>query len=393
MKRDDGKTAVFDARWIKREPSGIGVYAEALATRLPRLLPDWKFVFLLRSDASDALESRLAAAAAPGGGGIVRCRKGPLSPSGAIALARFLRRSRAAVYHTPNFMIPTFGLFGWSGRIFATIHDLIPLVVPDYAPHSRTSRMKGAYKRCLRSTALAADTLFTVSETSRRDIVRELSLPEKAAKRVVAVHNGVAAGFFAAGLAPGKKARAGGDERVLLYVGRRDPYKNVPLLVEAFAALRARAPWPVRLVLAGSPDPRYREPEELARALGVADAVSSTGPLGGDDLVALYRSADLLVHPSRYEGFGLQIAEAFASGLPVVCSDGGSIPEIAGDAARIVPLPADAATWARAILDTLEDEAALAALRKAGLARAPLFSWDRAAAAIAQEYLSPAQDR
>ena len=126
--------------------------------------------------------------------------------------------------------------------------------------------------------------------------------------------------------------------------------------------------------------------EERARALGVADAVEFAGSLAFPELVGRYRSADLLVHPSRYEGFGLQIAEAMAAGLPVLCSDGGAAPETAGEAARVVPLAGGAPAFADAILALLPDPAELSRLREAGLRRASLFSWDRAAREIAASY-------
>ncbi|MBQ9726918.1 MAG: glycosyltransferase family 4 protein [Kiritimatiellae bacterium] len=376
--------AVFDTRWIPEHPSGVGVYALELARRLPALLPRWRFVFLA---ADGAARGRLAAAL-PEGADIRVAGCGPLSPRSQLRLPRLLRALGADLYHAPNFMVP-YRAFrrGGGGRVrcVATIHDAIPLVVPDYAPRSRTSRMKALYRWCLRETALRADALFTVSETSRRDVLRALALPPEAAARVRAVHNGVDPAFRADGRAP---VRAADDpaERVLLYVGRRDPYKNVSMLVEAFAAARAAAPFPVRLVVAGPRDPRYPEAENAARALGVADAVDFTGSLGFAELAALYRRADLLVHPSRYEGFGLQIAEAFASGLPVLCTDGGAAPETAGDAARVVPLAGGAAAFADAILALLRDPARLARLREAGLRRAPLFTWERTAAAVAAAY-------
>lgn len=77
---------------------------------------------------------------------------------------------------------------------------------------------------------------------------------------------------------------------------------------------------PLRLCIAGSPDPRYPEAARPAAELGLSDAVTWTGYLSDEALTALYRRADILVHPSRYEGFGLQVAEAMASGTPVACS-------------------------------------------------------------------------
>ena len=377
------KQAVFDARWVLPAPSGIGVCARELALRLPALLPDWRFVFLVRPDVDPS-------AFVPPGAEALAVPFGPLSPKNQLLLPGVLRRLGADLYHAPNFMLP-FRAFRRGGgarvRCLATIHDVIPLVVPDYAPASRTTRLRPLFRFCLREAARRADVLFTVSETSRRDIVSALRLGPADAARVRVVPNGVDAAFSSAAGDPAP-VRAADDPapRTLVYVGRSDPYKNVPLLVEAFAAARTRAPWPLRLVVAGARDPRYPEAGNLARALGVADAVEFAGSLSFAELVARYRSADLLVHPSRYEGFGLQIAEAMACGLPVLCSDGGAAPETAGDAARIVPLAGGAPAFADAILSLLSDPAELARLREAGFRRAPLFSWDRAAREISAFY-------
>ena len=383
------KQAVFDARWILPTPSGIGVYARELALRLPALLPDWRFAFLARPDADAA---SFVSPDAAGRVAVERLPFGPLSPKNQLLLPGVLRRLGADLFHAPNFMIP-FRAFRRGGgarvRCLATIHDVIPLVVPDYAPASRTARLRPLFRWCLREAARRADVLLTVSETSRRDIASALNIGPADAARVRAVPNGVDPAFSAAaeGRPPPREPRDPAP-RTLLYVGRSDPYKNVPLLVEAFAAARALAPWPLRLVVAGARDPRYPEAEDRARALGVADAVEFAGSLPFAELVGRYRSADLLVHPSRYEGFGLQIAEAMAAGLPVLCSDGGAAPEVAGDAARVVPLAGGAPAFAEAILALLSDSAELSRLREAGLRRAALSSWDRAARAIAAAYAS-----
>ena len=381
------KQAVFDARWILPTPSGIGVYARELALRLPALLPDRRFVLLARPDVDPA---SFVPPDAAGRVAVERLPFGPLSPKNQLLLPGLLRRLGADLYHTPNFMLP-FRAFRRGGgarmRCLATIHDVIPLVVPDYAPASRTARLRPLFRRCLREAARRADVLFTVSETSRRDLVAALRLGPADAARVRAVPNGVDPAFAAAaeGRAPVRRAEDPGA-RTLLYVGRSDPYKNVPMLVEAFAAARAAAPFPMKLVVAGPRDGRYPEAEDRARALGVADAVAFAGALPFPELVSCYREADLLVHPSRYEGFGLQIAEAFASGLPVICSDGGAAPEVAGVAARVVPLAGGAPAFAEAILSLLSDSAELARLREAGLRRAASFTWERAAREIAAAY-------
>lgn len=383
------KTAVFDSRWILEKPSGIGVYALEMARRLPALLAGtWRFVFLVGDEAARKRLVEALPAASLAAGNVLPVGYGPGSLKNQLRLPGLLRRLGADLYHAPSFMVPWRAFRkggGGSLRCISTIHDVIPLVVPGYAPRAKASRLKGVYRFCLRQTALRSDVLVTGSETSRRDIVRALRLPEGAAARIRVVADGADPAFSAHGRAP---VRAADDpsERTLLYVGRRDPYKNLPMLVEAFAAAHAAAPFPMKLVVVGHRDPRYPEAELRAKELGVAAAVDFAGPVPFRELVALYRRADLLVHPSRYEGFGLQIAEAFASGLPVLCTDGGSIPEVAGDAARIVPLSAGAAGFSAQMLALLLNPLALARLRAAGLNRAALFTWDRCAEGVAKAY-------
>lgn len=390
MRANNTRTAVFDARWVLPAPSGIGVYARELALRLPGLLAadGWRFAFLVRPDAPRSFVDSLRALGPECT--VVEVTAPPLSPKGMLFLPRLLRNLGADLFHAPNFVVPIASLRRGGGaklRCVATIHDAIPLVVPDYAPASRTARMKPLFRMLLKAAATRADAVFSVSATSMLDIANALGLGMRDRARMRAVWNGVDPEFSEIGRnRPPPRSPDGRSPATLLYVGRMDPYKNVPMLVEAFAAARAESPLPLKLVIAGSTDERYPEAERLAKSLGVSDCIEFTGGVPFSRLLELYRTADLLVHPSRYEGFGLQIAEAFASGLPALCSDGGALPEIAGDAAAVEPLAGGATAWGRRIARLINDPEALARMQKAGLERAAEFSWDRAAAAIAEAY-------
>ncbi len=382
--------AVFDARWIKPTPSGIGVCARELILRLPFLRPDYRFIVLCQDEKiRDTLAKSFSAA-----GDRVRFEVlsyGPFSPWSQLRLPLLFRRWGATLFHAPNFQIPFLAFpVGRPGRIrcLATIHDVIPLVVPGYAPSSRTAKMREVYRMCLRQAARRADALLTVSQCSRRDLTRELALAESDQKRIHVVYNGVDDAFHADGRA---RIRELSDRspRTLLYVGRMDPYKNIPALVQALARVCGTFPFPVRLVIAGPSDERYPEAEQLARKLGIADQVEFTGAIPFRQLVELYRTADLLVHPSCYEGFGLQLVEAMRSGLPILCTDGGSAAEIASDAARVVPLQSDTDFVDRLgdnIADLLLHPEALQDLQRAGLSRGSAFTWDEAARKIASLY-------
>lgn len=368
---------VLDTRWITDTPSGIGVYSREMLARIPRLAPDFRFHALFRAEAHrDAV-----LAADPGLASlpnldfsILPC--GPLSPKSQLALPPLLRRLGARLFHSPNFFVP-YTPFLRRCAFVSNIHDIIPIVVPDYAPSSRTNRFKAVYRHCLRATIRRSAATLTGSEATRQDLVRELRLPPALADRIRVVYDGAGEALSAEGRAP-IKAPDDPAPRTLLYVGRMDPYKNVTLLVEALREIRTLCPFPVRLRVVGPKDPRYPEAELRAAELGLSDAVEFTGFVSSAELAEAYRTADLLTHPSRYEGFGLQLVEAMRAGLPVLCTDGGSQPEVAGDAAVVVPRD-DAHAFAEAAAALLRDPARLRALQTRGFARAPLFSWDRAA--------------
>jgi len=378
---------VIDARWIIEEPSGIGVYTQELLRRLPVLRPDWHFRILFRS--------RGLASVTIASCGLERYTNiiptvlpyGVFAPRAQWQVPSLLRRWESDLFHSPNYMIPYLAFKRHGGgkiRCVATIHDVIPLIMPDHAPKSRKSRMKGLFAFALRETLRRSDAILTVSETSKRDLLAALRQSPDTATKVHAIYNGAAPYFRAEGRRP--LAQAAPDEpRTLLYVGRLDPYKNVVRLIEAFALAAAELPFPLRLKIVGPPDPRYPEAMQRAQELGVAGAVNFTGYVTSEELAEAYRTADLLTHPSRYEGFGLQLVEAMRCGLPIICTDGGAQPEVAGDAALVVPQD-DARAMADAIVKLLQDPARLAELQRQGLDRATLFDWDKTAAAVAAVY-------
>jgi glycosyltransferase involved in cell wall biosynthesis len=167
--------------------------------------------------------------------------------------------------------------------------------------------------------------------------------------------------------------------KVVLYVGRLDPYKNVPALVDAFAMLLREEDKPLHLLIVGPEDMRYPEARLHAQYRGIQEHVTFIHGASDAELLSAYRNASVLVNPSRYEGFGLPMVEAMKCGIPVICADGGSQPELAGGAAEVVPVGDEQALVA-AMKRVLFDDAHAADLSAHGLARAADFSWDTAAA-------------
>ncbi len=384
----------LDARWIFGEISGIGAYTRELIRHLALLDHDNHYVIFFNSA---ALKDRLLEET-----GLERSDNfsacvlpfGLFSIANQLQLPRILMEQRLDVYHSPNYLIPLRAFpRNRPGRVrcVTNLHDLIPLIFPEYTPRSRKRRIFPLYRWLMLQVGMRSDIILTGSSSARNDIIRHLRIPPERMPAVLAIPDGVAARFKPA--APGARARSGtpADElgpggqrgaKVILWVGRPDPYKNLAGLIAAFARLKHEAHFPAILRLAGSRDARYPEAGRLAAQLGVERDVVQTGYLTDDQLVREYQGADVFVLPSFYEGFGLPVLEAMACGTPVVCSRQGSLPEVAGDAALQVR-PQDVPGLAEAIRRVLSEPALAADLAARGLRQAARFTW----AATAQETL------
>lgn len=297
-------------------------------------------------------------------------------------VAPFVRRRDLDLFHFPSHMdAPLF----MPGRTVVTVHDLILELMGDRYARGRPLRYRAA--RALdRGIIARARAIVTDSEHSKRDIVSRLGL---APGRIHVAPLGVAARFRPASddQVARLRERLGLPPRFALYLGGCDARKNLVGLLEAYAqldsALRAATP----LVLAG---PLSNEPEfpgllERAHALGVRGSLQATGYVEDADLPALLSAASVFVFPSLYEGFGLPPLEAMACGTPVVSTDGGSLKEVLGDSACMVPA-GDVEAFARALRGVLEDPALQERLRLSGRARAAEFTWEVTARRTSDAY-------
>ncbi len=362
----------IDARWIFSELSGIGVYTRELIRSLAeRDSLNSYCLFFNDEDLAARTMSETGAAAAPNFKSIM-LNFGLFSPANQLRLPTILRKQQLDVFHSTNYMIPLAAFpSGRPGRIrcITTIHDLIPLLFPEYAPRSKKRRLFPIYRLLMREIARRSDVIITDSQCSRKDVIAHLHIPADRADKVFAIPVGVSPAF-----SPGKREASDSASRTVLWVGRTDPYKNLAGLVQAFAAVRKTASFPIRLRIAGSRDPRYPEASQLAESLGIMPDIDWLGYVSDGQLVEEYRKADVFVLPSRYEGFGLPVVEAMACGTPVICGNGGSLPEAAGDAAIQVH-PDDIEGMAEAIRSVLADPAVAARMVGRGLQRSAIYTW------------------
>jgi glycosyltransferase involved in cell wall biosynthesis len=266
-----------------------------------------------------------------------------------LVLPRRARRERFDVLHCPTFRAP---LAPPACPLVVTVHDLAVLRHPE-----TFNQWTRRYSRlCVPRVARAARLVIGVSEFTKHELVELLATPEE---KIRVVPNGVADVFT-----PDGPAEAGD---YVLAVGTLEPRKNLVRLAEATRRLG------VELRVAGAPGWGNVELGAEVRRLGrVSD----------EELARLYRGARCLAYPSLYEGFGIPIVEAMASGTPVVTSRGGATEEVAGGAAVLVD-PLDPASIAAGIEEAAARRDELA---RAGLERAREFSWEKTARLTAEVY-------
>ena len=276
----------------------------------------------------------------------------------------------ADIFHATEHLLPRLHHI----RSVFTLHDLIFRFDPgSHLPLNRIY-LNLMMPRFLR----AADVVISVSECSKRDAINLYGTPEE---KIHVVPEGVDARFTPSD-DPIRLAQVREKyklpERYVLFVSTIEPRKNLPVLFDALALRREQGleMWP--LVVVGKLGWLYEPILNRITGLGLQDWIFQTGFVADEDLPVLYSAAALHVMPSRYEGFGLSVLEAMACGTPVVCSNTSSLPEVAGQAALLVP-PDDIRGWAEAISRLWNDDLLRARLRERGLAQAAHFTWQNAA--------------
>jgi glycosyltransferase involved in cell wall biosynthesis len=257
-----------------------------------------------------------------------------------------------------------------------TVHDLTLLTHPEWHEASKVRYFGWAMGRAV----AAAARVLCVSTTTAADLAARLDVP---ADRVDVTPLGTDLRPAPAEDVEAVRRRLGIDGPYLLGLGTVEPRKDLPALVRAFASLAGELPH--RLVLAGLAGWGAGALAAAVAASGVADRILVPGYVPDADKAALFTGADVFVYPSRYEGFGLPVLEAMACGTPVVTTTGGSLPEVAGDAAALVA-PGDTGALAAAIAKLAGDPRARQDAATRGLKRAAGFTWDRCAALTAAAY-------
>ena len=359
--------------------SGIGRYSRTLFETMRRDAPGIEWTAAVQSE-SDAGWVRARAPEAR----VVIAPAAAYSPGEMLALPRL--PGRVDLWHSPHpFQLD---LGRRAPRLVLTLLDLIPVTHP---PNAKARRLRLAYREFVRLACRRASAMVAISQFTADEFVARLGVPRA---RIVVTPLASDARFSAS--ADRSRVDAFRRERGLprhfaLYVGMSEPHKNLRLLFEAAALLaKEHAPDELGVAVIGPTTGPYAAEQRAmllghVEALGVGDRVHFLGTLTDEELLLAYAAADVLVQPSKVEGFGLTILEAMLAGTPVACSDIPVFHEVAGDAAELFD-PADARSLAHALVHIMHDSARAAALRAAGRRRATGFSWGATAALTLTAY-------
>lgn len=356
----------LDLRPALSKPTGVGSYVMALARRLPALAPEDRF-YLFSASYKDRSPNPMVW---PPNVRVVD-RKLPVKALN-FAWNRFGRPrldrlvgANLDLIHSPHPLIVP----GRRAKHIITIHDLFFFKHPDLTD----AEIRRDYAPLVLEHAKRADGIICPSEYTASEVRLLLSVP---AEKIAVIPNGVDPAYRepAAEEEVERVLRRHGLPRgALLYVGSEEKRKNLVTLSMAYMGLAGRGTKVPPLILVG-PGSHWASGGVIA-----SPRIHATGYLETREIRSLMAASAALVLPSLDEGFGLPVAEAMAAGLPVVCSSGSALEEVAGGAAVLVN-PLDVSSIARGIERIINDRRLAAEKRDAGLARSRVFDWDEAAA-------------
>jgi len=296
-----------------------------------------------------------------------------------------LNKEKLDILHTtsPMSRIPA----SYRGKTIVTVHDLASYKIPEVFPKISTAKFKAITSLMIKK----ADKIIAISNSTKNDIIDIFKCPEE---KIQVIYGGVDKRLFHEPEVSREKFLTKYEikEKYILFLGTLEPIKNINRLFMAFKDFKEKMKKETgkngyKLLMAGKRGWLAKEYKQMAKDLGIAKDVIFTGYVIGDDVVPFFKYADFFVMPSLYEGFGSTVLEAFATGTPAIVSNVSSIPEIAGEAAKLVnPLNIEEIT--DAMLALAKDENLRDSYRQKGLEQVQKFNWEKCAKETLEIYKS-----
>ncbi len=335
---------------------GIGTYVQNLVNGLERY-PEFTGCYFASDEIAAEVRGKLR-------GTVIEDNSPKYSLRELFSLSRSAGQHNVDLFHAPHYTLP----LKLAMPSVVTIHDIIHLRMKKYfaLPQRMYARLMIGHA-CRNSSAV-----IVVSEFTKQELIRTFRIPEQ---KIHVIYNGVHGSFFT------NVAEAERDEfrkkfgitgPYILYTGSVKPHKNIPLLLKAVAKVRRETP--ITLVMTGERSSMNAELPGYITELQLNDALVETGRITDKELHAAYQGAEAAVLPSFYEGFGLSMIEAMASGIPAIGARTSSISEIIGDGGLLFD-PYDEDELARLLLSMMNNRELRGTLCENGRARAAQFTW------------------
>ena len=293
------------------------------------------------------------------------------------ALGLELLPHRLDVLHSPDFIPPQ-----WGGRRkIITVHDLNFIFYPQFLTQDSMRYYADQIERAVQE----ADHISADSHATRHDLIEQLHVPPEKITTVHLAANPLYERVYGETAVAATLQKHHLPRDFILFVGTLEPRKNLPFLIRAYHALLQQGKIEVPLVLIGGKGWLYEEVFLTIDELGLHEQVRHLSGIFDDELAHIYHGAGVLVTPSHYEGFGLPALEAMHCGCPVIVSNRGSLPEVAGEAGLQLGLD-DEAIWTDGLYRVLTDGDLREKMISRGYIQAKSFSWPKAADMTLQIY-------
>jgi glycosyltransferase involved in cell wall biosynthesis len=360
----------IDAR--KAHDFGIGTYIRNLVQSLARVDTQNNYVLFVGPDSARTfreLPDRFRTVLEPA----------PVySARELVALSWRLWRQKVDLYHSTHYVLPA-----WVPcKAVVTIHDIIHLLYPEFLP----SPLAFLYaQRMIRRGLTRGDAIIAVSMSTKTDLMEYFDL---SGEKIEVVYQGVSDAFrerLSDERLRDTRQRLGLDREYVLFIGNPKPHKNLDNVVRAFGRALQLVDFDAELVCIGNRETADFKIRQRAERLGISDRVRLLGHVADEVLPAVYQGARLFLFPTLYEGFGLPVVEAMASGVPVITSNTSALKEVAEGYAHLVD-PLDVDEIAAAIARCMSDSEHRDALARLGAQRAEDFRWSRTAEQTLQIY-------
>jgi len=292
-----------------------------------------------------------------------------------FALPRFLESINTEVFYSPHYVTWP---FSQSYKTILTVHDLIPFILSkNLSKSSLKWRIFYKFSWPTRYLLKKTDYIIADSKATKNDIKKLFKINDA---KIKVIYNGVDDSFYLSKLVNSEILdKYNLSSSFILYVGRFDPYKNILGLIKSYHSLNQDIKNKYKLILGGdTKSPYYPQVKNLIQKLNLKENILFTGYISQKDLPAIYKTSSLFVFPSFYEGFGLPVLEAMASGTPVITSNTSSLPEVADYAAFLVD-PKNTKEITKAMEEILTNNKLKNELILKGQDQSKKFTWQKSA--------------